>query len=112
MTGKATEISNLHAPTVEGLGLELLHPEKIEVLVSVLRGEGDEAAFGEARCEGLVGIKVGLPGHVLGRAFEPVLADDDRSTLAWLQIPRYQQKPPSRTLRKNVDDDFVSDPPR
>ena len=59
------------------LGLELLHPEKIEILVSVLRGEGDEAAFGEARCEGLVGIKVGLPGHVLGRAFEPVLADDD-----------------------------------
>ena len=77
-----------------------------------MRRKGDESAVGKPRCEVAGSDPLSRLNGFRRDVLEPVLADNDRSTLAWLQIPRYQQKPPSRTLRKNVDDDFVSDPPR
>ena len=77
----------------DGVGFALEEAEAVFADVEVLRGEGDEAALGEAGGEGLVGFESGFADDVLRAAFEAVLADDDGAFFAGLNAVGQRRMP-------------------
>ena len=98
----------------KGIGLALKRAKSVLPAVGIVRREHDEAALGEARGVGFVGtVGLGL-GIVVdgvgGHAFESVLADDDGTAFAGLEIFRQQQHAPREDVGPHVEHHVVAGP--
>jgi hypothetical protein len=75
----------------------------------IVRGEGDEAAFGEPRGEVVISGVVAFD-HITRNAAPAVLADDDRTPFAGLEVLGKQQYSPGEEFAPDVQDHFVAGP--
>ena len=71
---------------LDGVGLAVQIAVAVFATVRVVRSEDDEAALGEAGGEVVIGGGVPLD-HVTRQRAPAVLAHDDRTALARLQVP-------------------------
>ena len=101
---------------LQRIGLALEHAEGVAPAIRIMRREGDEAAFGQSRGVRLIGAIAARFRIVVDRvqrhAFKPVLADDDRTALAQLEVFRNQQNAPGKNIGPDVEGDFVAGPLR
>lgn len=76
--------------SADGVGLAVELTEPFAMAIQIVRRKGDESAVGKPGRKVAGSDPLSRLNGFCRDVLEPVLADDDRSTFAWLQIPRYQ----------------------